>query len=257
MLSFIVIFKARSPEVERCLAGIETAAKTTFNNFNHSYEVLTSTKNNKSLARNELCLQAKGDILVFIDGDAWPTDFWLHELLKPFNDPKVGVVGGPNILPQDADYSEVLADKILTFPLATWKSAARYKVTGKMRETDEAELTSCNLAVRREAFLQAGGFPVDFIPCEENVLMEQIQYRKWKLIYNPLAIVFHSRDALFSGHLQKIYYYARGRGNMVRKGRGKLKIFPRPSTDFLYLSVGLVFHYIFYICGLIRGYVWG
>lgn len=255
MLSFIVIFKEHTPEVERCLAGIETAARTVFNKYCHTYEILTSTRNNKSIARNLLCWEAKGDILVFIDADAYPTDFWLHELLKPFTDSNVGVVGGPNICPPDATEDEVLADKILTFPLATWKSAARYKVTGRIRETDEAELTSCNMAVRREAFMQAEGFPANIIPCEENVLMERIQQNGWKLIYNPMAIVYHSRDALFMDHLKKIHYYAKGRGMMIRKRQGKLKIFPKFSTDFIYLSIGLLFHYIFYISGLIQGFI--
>lgn len=236
-------------DVQNCLVSVRKATEYV----DERVEILTSTKPNKSLARNELCYASKGEILVFIDSDAEPSDFWLHELLKPFWNARVGVVGGCHILKQTATKKEELADKILSFPLATWKSASRYKVSGKIRVTDESELTSCNMAVRRKAFMEAGGFPLEFIPCEENVLLNNIQKLGYKMIYNPLAIVYHNRDELFLPHLRKIHYYARGRGRIIRHGKGGLKLFPRPSLELFYLGTGLFLHYIAYISGLIRG----
>ena len=249
--SVIVIFREETDEVKLCLDSIDNSASFIAD----PYEILTSTKDNKSLARNELCERAEGEILVFLDDDAQATDYWLHELLKPFKDPKVGVVGGCHIIKPTASKMEEMADKILSFPLATWKSSARYKVSGKMRETDESELTSCNLAIRKEAFMESGGFPLDMIPCEENVLMNRIQEKGWKLIYNPLAIVFHSRDELFYPHFKKIFYYAKGRGKMIVKGEGGIKFIPRPSSEMLFFGLGLIIHYVAYGLGLIYGMI--
>jgi len=251
MLSFIVIFREVNKDVRDCLESVNRSIG--FLNPHEDFEVLTSTRNNKSLARNDLCSQAVGDILVFIDSDAKATDSWIHELLKPFKDESVGVVGGCNIIKPDATKREELSDKILSFPFATWKSSSRYRVSGKMRFTDESELTSCNLAIRKKAFDESGGFPVDVIPCEENVLLNNIESKGWKMVYNPLAIVFHSRDELFFPHCRKIFYYAMGRGKMWKKGGGGIKFIPKPSWETMYLFFGLILHYMSYFSGLVYG----
>lgn len=249
--SVIVIAKERTEDVEECINSVRSSAA--FSGLGFSVEVLFSDVNNKSRARNLLAKKAKGKILVFIDSDAVAPTFWLHELLTPFYDPAVLVVGGPHIPRWDSSYKALLADKILAFPLATFKSSSRYKVSGMLREVDESELTSCNLAIRKEAFLASGGFPEDLIPCEENVVLERIRALGGVMIYNPLAIVFHSRDPLFWPHLRKIFYYGTGRGKMIRRQEGRIRFLPRPSKDFLFLAVGLFLHYVAYISGVIKG----
>lgn len=251
--SVIIIFKDYD-SMKKCSKSVLRSVS--YLNEPQNYEILTSDSPNKSRARNDLCRKAKGEILVFIDSDALATDFWLHEILKPFQDPNICVVGGCHILKQDADFNEVMADKILCFPLATWKSAARYSVKGKIRVTDESELSSCNLAIRKQVFLKAGGFPVDIIPCEENVLLNRIESQGYKMVYNPLSIVFHARDPLFLPYARKMFYYAHGRALMMKKGKGSLKMFPKLSLEILYFIVGLCLHYISYISGLIYGLIY-
>ena len=255
-ISVIVIYQKKTKQLGVCLESIEKS----FLHVEQPCELLCSNEPNKSVARNNLAKSANGDILVFIDSDAEASDFWLHELIKPFNGclrEIVGVVGGPNLIRDCASHGEVLADKILTSPLATWKSSSRYKVTGRERFVNESELTSCNLAIKRKVFLEVGGFPADVIPCEENVLLNNIQKHGYHLIYNPLAIVFHNRAALLLPHLRKIFFYASGRGLMMRKGKGGLKLFPRPNLDYLILGVAFVLHYFAYVAGLIWGLLKG
>ena len=45
-------------------------------------------------ARNSAVEQASGDLLVFLDDDAAPTEGWLDALLEPFADADVAAVGG-------------------------------------------------------------------------------------------------------------------------------------------------------------------
>lgn len=249
IVSVIVIAREKTPEVQACIDSVKLSSVFA----GVELEVLFSDRDNKSLARNELVKKSSGEILVFIDSDAVASDFWLHELLKPFKDPAVSVVGGPHLPRFDASYRELLADKILGFPLATWKSSSRYKVSGILREVDESELTSCNLAIRRLAFLASGGFPEDLIPCEENVVLERIRSLGAVMIYSPLAIVFHNRDPLFRPYMKKIFYYGTGRGKMIRRQEGRIRFIPGLSKDFLFLGVGLMVHYIAYIAGIIKG----
>lgn len=250
-LSVIVIYQGSYRQIYPCLHSIERSMK--FLDSEIECEVLTSKKPNKSVARNKLAKKAKGDILVFIDSDAEATDFWLHELLKPFDSVAVGAVGGPNILGFNATHREALADRILTSYFATWKSCSRYRVTGKLRLVNESELTSCNLAVRKEVFLSVGGFPPDVIPCEENVLLNNIETAGYALMYNPLAIVTHNRAGLFLPHLRKIFFYATGRGLMMKRGKGGIKLLPKFSFDYLFLGIGFILHYLAYVAGVIWG----
>lgn len=258
-VSVIIIYQESSAQVDACIASVEASCQLAGLS-KDQYQVLCSNLPNKSVARNKLCKRAAGTILAFIDSDALATDFWVHELLKTFRDcARVAVVGGPNILHTwfQASREEMLADKLLTSTLATWKSAARYRVSGVERRVDESELTSCNLAIRKDVFSEVGGFPADCIPCEENVLLNKIEKKGHFLMYNPLAIVFHNRAPLVKPHLRKIFYYATGRGKMMRKGIGGMKMIPIPNVDYIILGVCLVLHYIAYISGLVWGYIKG
>lgn len=239
---------------------LEVCANTVYRSIEHlnpklETEVICSAKPNPSHARNFCVENSEGNILIFIDSDAEATDGWLHEILKPFNNSKVGAVGGSNLLKPSASYREQLADKLLTFPLATWKGSSRYRVHGIQRETDESELTSCNLAIRRQAFLEVGGFPEDIVPAEENVLLNRIQKRGWKLVYNPLAIVLHDRPKLIMPYLRKIFYYGTGRGKMLKKHEGSMTVRPHFSKDWLILSLALGLHYGAYFSGVAWGYL--
>lgn len=251
-VSVIVIFKEVNSNVSLCLSSVDSCIIYS----GVDAEVLTSDKPNKSKARNDLCGKARGEIFAFIDSDATATDNWLTELVTPFlYNSNVGVVGGPNLLRRGADENEVLADKILSFPLATFKSSSRYRVTGVLRDVDESELTSCNIAIKREAFFKAGGFPEEFIPCEENVLLNNIEKLGYRMMYNPLAIVHHNRDRLFLPYCRKIYSYGYGRGRMARRKLGGPRFMFRPSVTLIKLGVGLILHYGSYTAGLVMGYL--
>ena len=58
---------------------------------------------------------------------------------------------------------------------------------GRVRATSEKELILCNLVARREAMLELGGFNEALYPNEENALMDELQKRGGKLIYDPAA----------------------------------------------------------------------
>ncbi len=74
---------------------------------------------------------------------------------------------------------------------AGWRffpAAARYASVGRSRESSEKELILCNLVARRDAMLELGGFNEALYPNEENALMDELQKRGGKLLYDPELI---------------------------------------------------------------------
>jgi hypothetical protein len=96
------------------------------------------------------------------------------------------------------------------------RSASRYRARGALRFTDERELILCNLALRRSAFEDAGGFDESFYPNEENDLLERLARAGWRLLYRPEALVRRPARASPRALLGAVWGYGRGRARQVR-----------------------------------------
>lgn len=214
---------------------------------------------NKSQARNMGALHSRSEILVFFDDDVVVRKGCIQELLEPFKDPKVGIVGGVNIPFQNVSLQEQIGASLMSSPLTMFRSCARYTPRGDVRESDEAEILSAVMAVRKTAFIAAGGFPEDIIPCEETVLINFVQARGYKVIYNPFAVVYHRRPKVFKQYFMTVFNYGRGRGVMLRRLRaeGTPKMLWTPNRRWLYYVVGFICHYIAYTSGVVWGLLSG
>jgi len=232
--------------LNRCLLSIPSVC-----------QVFVATEGDVSQARNQACEKADGKILVFLDDDAEVRDGCFEELLAPFEDPQIGVVGGVNLPFEGISLEEKVGATLLASPLTMFKSAARYERKGNIRETDESEIVGCVMAVRTLAFNQVGGFPTDIIPCEENVLINRIQQLGWKVVYNPFAVVYHRRPKVFLEYSRAIFHYGKGRGMMMRKHAGAPRMFWSPNRKWLYYVAGFIIHYLSYIAGVIWGWFKG
>jgi cellulose synthase/poly-beta-1,6-N-acetylglucosamine synthase-like glycosyltransferase len=148
--------------------------------------------------RNAAMRAARGDVLVFVDDDAVPRDGWLAAILAPFADPRVAVVGGRVHLAYvsppppwwDHNFDDYLSYYDLgpaPVDLATrpWYEAPR----------------GANMAVRRAALLEVGGFNLRLGPRgdrhtvgEESDLCLRLLARGWAVRYVPEPTVDHQID---------------------------------------------------------------
>ena len=232
--------------LNRCLSSIPAVC-----------QVFVASEGDVSQARNQACEKADGKILIFLDDDASARAGCFEELLAPFQDPQVGVVGGVNLAFEGISFEEQIGATLLASPLTMFKSASRYEPRGGIRETDESEIVGCVMAIRTLAFNQAGGFPKDIIPCEENVLINRIQALGWKVIYTPFAVVYHRRPRVFLEYSRAVFHYGKGRGIMMRKHAGSPRMLGRPNRKWLYYGAGFVVHYVSYGAGMIWGWLNG
>jgi cellulose synthase/poly-beta-1,6-N-acetylglucosamine synthase-like glycosyltransferase len=256
-ISVIIAHDARRDpaELNRCLASVNYELdKLSLDDV--SSEIIVESNGSTSEARNKAAAEAQEVFLVFVDDDAELRPGSLSELMEPFLDPDVGAVGGVNVLFPGADFREQLAASLLASPFLMLKSASRYTPRGGLRESDESELLTAFLAVRTEAFHSAGGFPVDVIPCEENVLINRIQQLSWKVMYNPFAVIYHKRPRLFWPYAKTLYHYGFGRGLMMRKlgSNGRSRVFWRPNSKWPFYFLGAIIHVCSYSLGLVVGY---
>lgn len=168
-----------------------------------------------SMKRNAAIRAAKGELIYFLDDDSVPLPGNLKRAVAYFADPKVQMVGGPNVCPHDAPTIEQTFANVMGSWLAFGPSCARYRSVGKLRESNEKELISCNLVSRRGVLLESGGFDESLYPNEENALMDAV-LKRGKLLYDPEMIVHRRPRSNFKSFAKMLFSYGGGRAQQFR-----------------------------------------
>ncbi len=179
-------------------------------------EMIVARGTQPSAQRNTAVKAAHGDLIYFLDDDSVPEPGNVRRAAAQFKDPKVQMVGGPNLCPADAPPLERIFALVLTSWLAFGPSRARYAAVGPVRETSEKELILCNLFARRQAMLELGGFNESLYPNEENALMDELQKRGGRLIYDPQLVVHRRPRSSLKAFAKMLLTYGRGRAEQFR-----------------------------------------
>jgi cellulose synthase/poly-beta-1,6-N-acetylglucosamine synthase-like glycosyltransferase len=179
-------------------------------------DIIVARGKQPSAQRNAAMKAARGDLIYFLDDDSVPEPGSLRRAVAHFVDPKVKMVGGANVCPGDAPPLEQVFALVLGSWLAFGPSRARYTAVGNVRETSEKELILCNLVARRAAMLELGGFNEALYPNEENALMDELQQRGGKLIYDPQVLVYRRPRRSLKAFAKMLMTYGRGRAEQFR-----------------------------------------
>ena len=188
--------------------------------------------------RNKGAREARGEILAFIDDDAYPLDRkWLSRSAEYLIKPDVGAVGGPNFTPPQDGTFQVVCGEVLASSLFSGPASKRYK---KAQKGEYNDLPSCNLLVKKKAFSAVGGFYPHFWPGEDTKLCADIARQGKKVLYDPDIAVYHHRRRGLENYLRQTFRFGLHRGYFMWK-------FPYTSLRPLY------FMPLLFVVGLFLG----
>ncbi len=180
-------------------------------------EIIVARGKQPAIQRNRAVKEAKGELIYFLDDDSIaPADNLKRGVQHFAKHPKAALLGGPNVCPKDApDLEQAFAQVMASF-LAFGPSRARYASLGQLRASSEKELILCNMMMRKEPFLAAGGFNEALYPNEENALMDSLQKEGYTLLYDPAFLVERRPRRDLKSFAKMLMTYGRGRAEQFR-----------------------------------------
>ncbi|OQA41684.1 MAG: putative glycosyltransferase CsbB [Chloroflexi bacterium ADurb.Bin325] len=182
---------------------------------------------------------ARGEVVAFIDDDAYPVPGWLENAVKYFTLPDVGGVGGPGVTPPGDPFMGQAGGRVYANLLVSGNF--RYRYIGDRVRSAVDDFPSCNLFVRADLLEAINGYRTDFWPGEDTILCADIVLgQKKRIVYDPWVQVYHHRRPLFGPHLRQIGRYALHRGHFAKR-------FPATSLRVSYLIPSL------FVAGLVVG----
>lgn len=142
---------------------------------------------NLAMSRNIGIAIARGDVVAFLDDDAVPEPDWLDRLVPVFDDPTVGGAGG---FIRDRDGVRFQHQAIVADRLGEARSFAQ--LPPNIGQGRYFSPTGTNVALRRTALLQIGGFDEEYAYfLDETDVNLRLTEAGWRLVSVPEAEVHH------------------------------------------------------------------
>ncbi|MBC8145978.1 MAG: glycosyltransferase, partial [bacterium] len=169
---------------------------------------LISTENfGLSSARNTGWQNATGEIIAYIDDDAYPDPHWLQHLAWSYMNSDHMGMGGPNIPPPG---DGMVAACVANSP----GGPIHVLLSDRLAE----HVPGCNMSFRRSALAAIGGFDTRFRIAGDDVdLCWRIQQQGWTIGFSPAAMVWHHRRNQVKIYLKQQRNYGRAEAMLEEK----------------------------------------
>jgi GT2 family glycosyltransferase len=181
----------------------------------YGFRVIRNDHAGLSTARNTGLKEASGEIVAYIDDDAYPDPNWLHYLAASFTNTAHAGVGGPNLSPAgDGAIAECVAN-------------SPGNPTHVLLTDEEAEhIPGCNMAFRKASLEEIGGFDPQFWNAGDDVdACWSLRQRGYSLGFNPAAVVWHHRRNSVRAYWKQQVNYGRAEGMLEKKWPEKYNMY--------------------------------
>jgi GT2 family glycosyltransferase len=149
----------------------------------YGFRLISTENRGLSNARNTGWQEARGEIVAYIDDDAYPDPHWLTYMAAAFMRTTHMGIGGPN-LPPPGDGA--IADCVANAPGGP--------VHVLLSDTEAEHIPGCNMAFRKTALHAIGGFDPQFRTAGDDVdVCWRLQEQGWTIGFSPAAMVWHHR----------------------------------------------------------------
>jgi len=197
----------------------------------HGATLVRTEHRGLSFARNAGVARATGEVVAFLDDDAYPDSDWLHYVAAALRDNAHAGMGGPNIPPDD---DGLVADCVAAAP------GGPIHVLISDREAEH--VPGCNMAFRKSALEEVGGFDERFRVAGDDVdVCWRLQESGRTLGFSAGAVAMHRRRNSVRRYLKQQYGYGKAEALLERKwpsrynragsSRWSGRIYEQPATS--------------------------
>jgi glycosyltransferase involved in cell wall biosynthesis len=168
--------------------------------------LLDEARPGPSAARNRGIRAAVAGLIAHLDADTLPTRTWLAELLAPFTDPKVVLVGGRTL----SFRPETPAERYI-------EACGHYTPGSNVFRSEFPFVPSMNMAVRRTPALEIGGFAEHLRTAEDvDFSYRLLRHTGAAITYQPRAVLFHRNRRDGAALRRQAWNYGYGAAQMYR-----------------------------------------
>jgi GT2 family glycosyltransferase len=177
----------------------------------YGFRVISTENRGLSSARNTGLAAATGEIVAYIDDDAYPDPHWLTYLAATFASSNHVGVGGPNVTPPG---DGTIAACVANAP----GNPTHVLLTDEVAE----HLPGCNMAFRKTALEAIGGFDPQFRAAGDDVdVCWRLRDSGCSLGFSPAAMVWHHRRNSVLGYVKQQAGYGNAEGLLEAKWRDR------------------------------------